>query len=48
MHIGPLYIFIDQITEYKIIIAPFIDSPMFNVKYLTKHKVQIRVDPHLN
>ena len=31
-------------TQYKIIIAPFIDSPMFNAKYLAKHKVQIRVE----
>ena len=42
MHNGPC-IFIEQIIDFKIIIAPFIDSPMFNVKYLLKHKVQIRV-----
>ena len=43
MHNGPC-IFIEQIIEFEIITAPFIDSPMFNVKYLTKHKVQIRVE----
>ena len=43
MHSGPCE-FIEKITEYEIIIAPFIDSPMFNVKYLKKHKVQICVE----